>query len=215
MKIGLIMENSQAAKSEMVEQALKKVVEPMGHTVFNYGMYSPEDEAQLTYVQIGILAAVLLNSGAVDYIITGCGTGEGAMLACNSFPGVICGHVEDALDAYTFAQINDGNAIAIPFAKGFGWGGDLNLEYIFEKLYVEEAGQGYPRERAVPEKRNKEILDEVQKITFQDLGFILKHLDSGLVKGALSTAGIDKYFWKHAKDESLMAIVKEILDKDI
>ena len=59
------------------------------------------------------------------------------MLACNSFPGVICGHVEDALDAYTFAQINDGNAIAIPFAKGFGWGGELNLEYIFEKLFAE------------------------------------------------------------------------------
>lgn len=85
----------------------------------------------------GILAAALLNSGAADYVITGCGTGEGAMLACNSFPGVICGHVEDALDAYTFAQINDGNAIALPFAKGFGWGGDLNLEYIFEKLFCE------------------------------------------------------------------------------
>lgn len=215
MRIGLIMENSQAAKNAVVEQALKNVVEPMGHTVFNYGMYSAEDEAQLTYVQIGILAAVLLNSGAVDYIITGCGTGAGAMLACNSFPGVICGHVQDALDAYTFAQINDGNAIALPFAKGFGWGGDLNLEYIFEKLYVEEAGQGYPRERAVPEQRNKRILDEVKKVTYQDMGFILKHLDAKLVKGALSTAGIDKYFWKNAKDESLMAIVKEILKKEI
>ena len=61
------------------------------------------------------------------------------MLARNSFPGVICGHVEDALDAYTFAQINDGNV---------GWGGDLNLEYIFEKLFCEPSGQGYPRERA-------------------------------------------------------------------
>ena len=30
----------------------------MGHTVFNYGMYSAEDEHQLTYVQNGILAAV-------------------------------------------------------------------------------------------------------------------------------------------------------------
>lgn len=39
-----------------------------------------------------------INSGAADYVVTGCGTGEGAMLACNSFPGVICGHVEDALD---------------------------------------------------------------------------------------------------------------------
>ena len=44
-------------------------------------------EVQLTYVQVGILAAVLLNSGAADYVITGCGTGEGAMLACQFFPG--------------------------------------------------------------------------------------------------------------------------------
>lgn len=211
MKIALINENSQAAKNSMIEAALKRVVEPMGHQVFNYGMYAADDEAQLTYVQIGILAAVLLNSGAADYVITGCGTGEGAMLACNSFPGVICGHVEDPLDAYTFAQINDGNAIALPFAKGFGWGGDLNLEYIFEKLYAEESGQGYPRERAVPEKRNKKILDEVKKVTYRDLGSILKELDQELVKGALSTKGFDEFFWDNCRDEALKEVVKEIL----
>ena len=49
-------------------------------------MDSSEDEAQLTYVQNGILKSILLNSRAADYVITGCGTGEGAMLACNSFP---------------------------------------------------------------------------------------------------------------------------------
>ena len=86
MRIALINENSQGAKNAMIEHALKKVVEPMGFVVDNYGMYTAEDEAQLTYVQVGILAAVLLNSGAADYVITGCGTGEGAMLACNSFP---------------------------------------------------------------------------------------------------------------------------------
>ena len=95
MKIALINENSQAAKNGIIEAALKKVVEPMGHEVVNYGMYAADDAAQLTYVQCGILAAILLNSGAADYVITGCGTGEGAMLALNSFPGVICGHVED------------------------------------------------------------------------------------------------------------------------
>lgn len=211
MKIALINENSQAAKNSVIENSLKKVVEPMGHEVFNYGMYAADDEAQLTYVQVGILAAVLLNSGAADYVITGCGTGEGAMLACNSFPGVICGHVEDPLDAYTFAQINDGNAIALPFAKGYGWGGDLNLEYIFEKLFVEESGQGYPRERAVPEKRNKKILDEVKTVTYQKLDVILKGIDQDLVKGALATAGFEKYFWDNCKDEALKAVVKEIL----
>ena len=75
MKIALINENSQAAKNGIIEAALKKVVEPMGHEVVNYGMYTAEDAAQLTYVQCGILAAILLNSGAADYVITGCGTG--------------------------------------------------------------------------------------------------------------------------------------------
>ena len=90
MKIAIINENSQAPKNGIIEAALKKVVEPMGHEVVNYGMYS-DASPRLTYVQCGILAAILLNSGAADFVITGCGTGEGAMLALNSFPGVICG----------------------------------------------------------------------------------------------------------------------------
>lgn len=211
MRIALMNENSQGAKNPMIEKSLRKVVEPMGFTVDNYGMYSADDEAQLTYVQVGILAAVLLNSGAADYVITGCGTGEGAMLACNSFPGVICGHVEDALDAYTFAQINDGNAISLPFAKGFGWGGDLNLEYIFEKLFCEESGQGYPRERAVPEQRNKKILDEVKKVTYREFTDILMEMDRELVKGALAGEHFQELFFANCKCEKIAACVKKIL----
>ena len=104
MKIALINENSQAAKNSMIESVLKEVVTPMGHEVVNYGMYAADDEAQLTYVQVGLLTAILLNSGAADFVITGCGTGEGAMLACNSFPGVLCGHVVDPSDAYMFSR---------------------------------------------------------------------------------------------------------------
>lgn len=211
MRIALMNENSQGAKNPMIEKSLRKVVEPMGFTVDNYGMYTAEDEAQLTYVQVGILAAVLLNSGAADYVITGCGTGEGAMLACNSFPGVICGHVEDVLDAYTFAQINDGNAISLPFAKGFGWGGDLNLEYIFEKLFCEESGQGYPRERAVPEQRNKKILDEVKKVTYREFTDILMEMDRELVKGALAGEHFQELFFANCKCEKIAACVREIL----
>ena len=55
MKIALINENSQAAKNALICDTLKSVVEPLGHEVFNYGMYSAEDKEQLTYVQIGIL----------------------------------------------------------------------------------------------------------------------------------------------------------------
>ena len=211
MKIALINENSQAAKNSVILAALKKVVEPKGFEVVNYGMYSADDKAQLTYVQNGILAATLLNAKACDYVITGCGTGEGAMLALNSFPGVICGHVATPLDAYTFAQINDGNAISIPFALGFGWGGDLNLEYIFEKLFCEPSGQGYPRERAVPEQRNKKILDGVREVAFKPFVEILKSLDRDLVKGAFAGEKFQELFFKDAKDEKIIAAVKEII----
>ena len=66
MKIALINENSQAAKNSLIETALRKVADTKGYEVVNYGMYSADDEAQLTYVQNGILAAVLLNSGTAD-----------------------------------------------------------------------------------------------------------------------------------------------------
>ena len=134
-------------------------------------------------------------------MITGCGTGEGAMLACNAFPGVLCGHVVDPSDAYMFAQINDGNAIALPFAKGFGWGAELNLEYIFEKLFDGESGQGYPKERVIPEQRNKKILDEVKKVTHNDLCTILKNLDPELVKGAIAGEHFQEYFFANCKCE--------------
>ena len=212
MKIALINENSQAAKNAVIFNALKKVADAHGFEVVNYGMYSADDKAQLTYVQNGILAATLLNSKAADFVVTGCGTGEGAMLALNSFPGVICGHVASPLDAYTFAQINDGNAISLPFALGFGWGGDLNLEYIFEKLFSESFGGGYPKERAVPEQRNKKILDGVREAAFKPFTEILESLDKDLVKGAFAGKKFSELFIKDCKDDKIAETVKKFLN---
>jgi ribose 5-phosphate isomerase RpiB len=117
MKIALIIENSQAAKNGIVHEALTSVAVPLGHQVFNYGMYSPEDTASLTYVMNGLLTGILLNSGAADFVVTGCGTGMGSMLAANSMPGVFCGLVIDPTDAFLFSQINDGNAISMPYGR--------------------------------------------------------------------------------------------------
>ena len=167
----------------------------MGHEVFNYGMYAGEGSAPLTYVQNGILAAVLLNGGAVDYVVTGCGTGEGAMLSANSFPGVLCGHLSDPLDAYTFAQVNDGNAVAMPFALKNGWGMELNWEYTFEKLFGFGSGNGYPADRVVPEQRNKKILDGVRAATLRPFVDGLMDIDRELVRGALSTEHFQEYFF--------------------
>lgn len=211
LKIALINENSQAAKNGIIFETLQKVAEPLGHEVFNYGMYSADDAAQLTYVQIGILASILLNSGACDLVVTGCGTGEGASIACNAFPGVFCGHIVDPTDAYQFTQVNNGNCIALPFAKGWGWGAELNLGYIFEKLFVDEWGGGYPKERKEPEQRNAKILTEVKKVTCRDILSVLPELDSDLVKGAIAGEKFSEYFFANCKDEKIAEYIKQIL----
>ena len=210
MRIALINENSQAAKNSLIETTLRKVVEPMGHTVDNYGMYSAEDECQLTYVQCGLLASILLSTGAADYVVTGCGTGEGAMLACNSFPGVICGHLVDPSDGYMFAQINDGNCVALPFAKDFGWGAELKLEMIFQQLFGFGHGNGYPKERVVPEQRNKKILDGVKALTYRPLIDILKDLDPAFVKGTISGSKFADLFYTRCQDADIAAFLKAL-----
>jgi ribose 5-phosphate isomerase RpiB len=211
MKIALINENSQAAKNSIIEGALKSVVEPLGHTVHNYGMYGAEDKNSLTYVQNGILAAILLNSKAADFVITGCGTGVGAMLALNSFPNVVCGLVIDPSDAFMFGQINDGNAISMPYAKGFGWGAELNLQYCYQNLFGNERGQGYPKERAAVMKKNREILNQVKKVSHTDMLTILKNIDQDLLKGAVSGEKFKDLFFANCKDEAIGAYIKKII----
>lgn len=210
MRIALINENSQASKNGLVETVLRKVVEPMGHTVDNYGMYSAEDEAQLTYVQCGLLASLLLNTGAADYVVTGCGTGEGAMLACNSFPGVLCGHLVDPSDGYMFAQINDGNCVALPFAKDFGWGAELKLEMIFQQLFGFGHGNGYPKERVVPEQRNKKILDGVKALAYRPLIDILRDLDPDFVRASIAGKKFSELFYPNCKDQEIADFLKSI-----
>lgn len=210
MKIALLNENSQAGKNEIIYKELKKVATKKGHEVFNYGMTSEEDEP-LTYVQLGLLAGILLNSKACDFVVTGCGTGQGAMLALNSFPNVFCGLINDPTDAYLFTQINAGNAISIPYAKGFGWGSEITLSYIFEKLFASPFGEGYPEERREPEQRNKKILDQVKQITNHSMIEILKNIDQDFLKDTINRENFKKYFFDHAKEKEIIDYITQLL----
>lgn len=211
MKIALINENSQVTKNGIIYNELLNVANQYNYEVFNYGMES-SDEPNLTYVQAGLLAAILINAKAVDFVVTGCGTGEGAMLALNSFPNVLCGYIADPTDAYLFSQINAGNAIAIAYAKGFGWGSELSLRYIFEKLFSSEFGGGYPKERVIPEQRNKKILDELKKITHNDMMTILKNIDRDFLLETINREQFKKYFFENAKDTEIIEYLKSVLE---
>ena len=203
MKVALIIENSQAAKSPVIETALRTVAEPLGHEVLNFGMYSPEDKAALTYPMNGLLAGILLNSGAADFVVTGCGTGMGSMLACNAMPGVFCGLVIDPTDAFLFNQINAGNCISMPYAKGFGWAAELNLEDCYRKLFENEAGAGYPRERAAVMKTNRGVLADMKAAACHDMLTVLKAVDQDLLKAAIAGERFAELFYPNSKDDSI------------
>lgn len=211
MKIALINENSQANKNAIIYEELRKVAGTHSYKVYNYGMENAE-ENNLTYVQAGLLAAILINSKAADFVVTGCGTGEGACLALNSFPNILCGHIEDPTDAYLFSQINAGNAVALGFAKGFGWGSELTLKYIFEKLFESPAGGGYPKERVVPEQANKKILDDIKKITHKDMITILKQIDQEFLYQTINREQFRKHFFENAEDGEIKDYIRKVLE---
>jgi ribose 5-phosphate isomerase RpiB len=210
MKIALIIENSQAAKSSIVHDALKAVAEPLGHQVHHYGMYAPEDKASLTYVMNGLLAGILLNSKAADFVVTGCGTGMGTMLAANSMPGVFCGLIIDPTDAFLFGQINDGNAIAMPYAKGFGWAAELNLQDCYRKLFDGERGLGYPKERAQIMAKNRGILKELKAASCHDMLTVLKSVDQELLKSAVAGERFEEIFFANAQDNAIADYVRRV-----
>lgn len=211
MNIALIIENSQASKSKIVHDALTSVVDPLGFSVHHYGMYGADDDAQLTYVMNGLLAGLLLNSKAADFVVTGCGTGMGSMLACNAMPGVACGLVIDPTDAFLFGQINDGNAISMPYAKGFGWAAELNLQDCYRKLFEVERGVGYPKERAAIMAKNRGILTELKSASCHDMLTVLKQVDQDLLKSAIAGDKFQEYFFANAKDEAMKDYIKGVL----
>lgn len=212
MKIALMNEFSQASKNAVVLQQLKDVAAEQSHTVYNVGM-SDDNDHYLTYIHLGIMASLLLNSKAVDFVVSGCGTGQGALMSLNAHPGVVCGYCIDPSDAYLFAQINNGNALALPFAKGFGWGAELNIRYIFEKAFGGVRGQGYPAERKESQVRNAGILSSVKNALTKDYLEGLKSLDPELVKTAVTGERFQACFFENCQDKTILDFVNGVLGR--
>lgn len=209
MKIALMNEFSQASKNSLILEQLKDVVDPMGHTVYNTGMLKDGDDPYLTYLNLGVQAALLLNSGAVDFVVSGCGTGQGALMALNAFPGVVCGYCIEPSDAYLFLQINNGNALSIPYAKGFGWGAELNIHTIFEKAFGSPKGMGYPNEPGRKESQNKNAanLFKMKQDVSKDLISGLKSMDQSIVRQSLSPRFLECFF-EGCKNDDLKKVCR-------
>ncbi|MBN2073520.1 MAG: RpiB/LacA/LacB family sugar-phosphate isomerase [Actinobacteria bacterium] len=186
MRIAIINEVSAADKNRDIMSAL----EGRDHEFFNIGMKTKEDRPELTYINTGLLAAILLNLKRVDFVIGGCGTGQGFLNSVMQYPEVFCGHIVSALDAWLFGQINAGNCISLALNQGYGWAGEINLRYIFDRLFSDRFGSGYPPERKDSQAESRKVLANISQISHQKLDYIIENIDNSIIRPVLDFPGI-------------------------
>jgi hypothetical protein len=106
------------------------------------------------------------------------------------YPGVFCGHIQNSLDAWLFTQINGGNCISLALNQGYGWAGDVNLRFIFDRIFSVERGGGYPPHRAAPQKAFRETLENLSELTHQSFAKIIDVLPNDILFPVLAYPGI-------------------------
>ena len=194
MKIGIIQASSQAGKNKLIFDTVKKYA--AGSEIINFGCTEDEPD-RYSYIEISVLAGMLLSSGAVDFIVTGCSSGQGMMLACNSFPGVLCGYAPTPMDAYLFAQINNGNAVSLPLGEEYTWAGYENFDATVAKLFSEPFGQGYPKGEAARKLRDTELLKQIRRSSQRAAVDLLESLDGDFVRSILRKQNVIGYILEH------------------
>jgi ribose 5-phosphate isomerase RpiB len=187
MKIAVVNETSAADKNAAI---LAAIAACGGHEVINAGMTERGASPEITYIHAGLIAAALLNLKRVDFVVGGCGTGQGFLNAAMQYPGVFCGHILNSLDAWLFTQINGGNCISLALNQGYGWAGDVNLRFIFEKIFSVESGCGYPPERRESQQKSRRTLQSISAATHLPFARIVEALPEEVIRPAFDYPGV-------------------------
>lgn len=211
MRIGVIQASSQRARNAVLYRCTREAVRHNGRddTVMNYGVF-PEEDAAFSYIETAVNISLLLSSGTVDFVVTGCSSGQGMMLACNSLPSVLCGYAPTPQDAFLFGRINGGNAVSLPLGLNFGWLGEINLQCTLDKLFDGAFGCGYPPEEAERKRRDTEALKELSKITKKTLPEVFFQYDRALIHKALQWKAVREDMLRHGVDQEILSLIGDI-----
>lgn len=212
MKTGVIQASSQRDKNELLYRLTADAAAAGGGETVNPGCF-PEERETYSYVDIALEISLLLSAGAVDFIVTGCSSGQGMMLACNSLPGVLCGYVQNPQDAFLFGRINGGNAVSLPLGLNYGWAGELNLQYTLEKLFSGSFRTGYPPGDAARKRRDAERVKALGRLAKRPALEVWRSLDEETVRRALSRRAVVECLLPHGTEAELTGWVRDFCAK--
>lgn len=207
MKIAVINEVSTATKNKDILSALRPW--STEHEIYNLGMSAAEGEKELTYINTAFMSGLLLETGQIDLIIGGCGTGQGYLNAVLKYPHVVAGLVLDTLDAWLFRQINDGNCLSLALNKGYGWAGDINLAYIFSKFLDSPGGQGYPSARSSSQQNSRNLLSTVDRAVHRSWSDILSSLDEAVLLPSFKHPDFADFIRRYLNNPGLKTVLME------
>ena len=122
MKVGIAADHAGYA----LKQDLIPSLRSLGHTVEDLGTHSTEP---VDYPDIAARVARAVLSGAVERGVLICGSGVGASVAANKFPGIRAGLCHDSYSAHQGVEHDDMNVlvlgarvIGVELARGAGAG---------------------------------------------------------------------------------------------
>ncbi|MFC3927969.1 RpiB/LacA/LacB family sugar-phosphate isomerase [Streptococcus caprae] len=208
MRIGVIQASTRVEINELLFSTVQKVAGET-HEVYNLGVF-PSELENYSYTEVAIMISLLIESGSLDFMVTGCSSGQGMMLACNSLPGLKCGLVQTPQDAFLFGRINNGNVVSFPLGLNVRWSAELNLEYTLEKLFDGEFGVGYPKQDAGRKRQEASLLDELNRITKRSFKEILPELPVELIQKIWGRQFLHEFIQKHATNYELIGLIEAI-----
>ena len=205
MRIGVIQASSQTGKNNILYETVLRNAKQ--HEVVNFGCF-PNEKETYSYVDISIEIGLLIASGAIDFAVTGCSSGQGMMLACNSISGVLCGYTPTPQDAFLFGRINNGNAISVPLGLNYGWAGEVNLGYIMEALFSTPFGTGYPMEDAERKRKDTALLKDMRRQANVPFLSFLQSIDKEMVCRNIRRDIITDSILQKGEDARIVEFVK-------
>ncbi|HDD53445.1 MAG: ribose 5-phosphate isomerase B [Aquificota bacterium] len=122
-----------------LKEAVRGWLQEWGYQVVDLGTHSPESVDYPDYIA---LAAAAVSRGETDRAVVLCGTGIGASIVANKFPGVRATLCHDIYTARMSRLHNDSNVLAM---GGRILGADLAREML--KVWLETPFEGGRHER--------------------------------------------------------------------
>ena len=191
------------------KEAIKTMLLSEGHTVRDCGTYS---EASCDYPDFCRPVAEAVARGEVERGIVLGGSGNGEAIVANRVRGVRCGLCWNEQVAIWNRSHNDGNCLSMPYAKGFGWAAELNLQDCYRKLFENERGVGYPKERAAIMAKNRGILRDLKTASCKDMLTVLKSVDQELLKATIAGEKFQALFFPNCQDDAIASYLQGVLN---